>query len=442
MGKALKMARAALGVGKKGHLPVVPKQKQSQKSRQQQQKGKPVQKAPQKEKPVQKKGREEREKEQDTSQTVDLQALSAPTITGTKLDKTVMEIDSPQSTHPILNPLPIDPTSNVLLFGEGDLSFSLSLHTTHSYTHLTTTTYDPHPVLLKKYPQYSYTITALLSPNPTNPTHHTVLHSIDATSPPKSITKQSGSWDAIIFLFPHTGGLTKDRDRQIRANQELLLGFFKIARGLIEPKKGCVVMGTFTGEPYQSWDIRGLARREGFRVRRSGAFPWDAFPGYHHARTLGNIRSGGVKDRRKEKGAAGGEINGGDGAVGVERKGWKGEDRPARLWIFEVDDGKLLNVPKKKRKRNVPAEFDTDSESEGEVKSQAKKGAGKGGKKVGADAEDKIVAESKQWFKTQVEEGKSSKSKRTKHGDNDDSSGWKDGDVESQEARFRAEDDL
>jgi len=200
-------------------------------------------------------------------------------------------------------------------------------------------------------------------------------------------------------------------------------------------------MGTFTGEPYESWDIRGLARREGFRVRRSGAFPWDAFPGYHHARTLGNIRSGGAKGRGKVRGATEGEMDSGDGAAGVERKGWKGEDRLARLWIFEVDDGKVLNGPKKKRKRNVPVDFDTDSENEDEVRSQAKKGTGKGAKKVREDAEDKAVAESKQWFKAQVEKGKGSKTKRAKHGDNDDSSEWKDGDVESQEARFRAEDD-
>ena len=222
-------------------------------------------------------------------------------------------------------------------------------------------------------------------------------------------------------------------------NQELLLGFFKIARGLIEPKRGCVVMGTFTGEPYESWDIRGLARKEGFRVRRSGAFPWDSFPGYRHARTLGNIRSGGGKGKGKAKSAA--EEGEKDGAAEVEQKGWKGEDRPARLWIFEVDDGEVLNAPKKKRKRNITAEFDTDSENEDEVKSHVKKGTGKRVKQVREDIEDKTVAESKRWLKTQVEKVKGSNTKKSKHGGNDDSSGWKDGDVESQEARFRAEDD-
>jgi len=216
--------------------------------------------------------------------------------------------------------------------------------------------------------------------------------------------------------------------------------------GLIEPKKGCVVMGTFTGEPYESWDIRGLARREGFRVRRSGAFPWDEFPGYHHARTLGNIKSSQRGNFRGAAGAEGGK-DGGSSAAEVERRGWKGETRAARLWVFEVDNGEVLNAPKKKRKRNAPAEFDTDSESEDEVKRQAKKerqakkDTRKGVKNARGGAEDKAVAESKQWFRAQVKKDKESKTKRAMYRDNDDSVGWIDGGVESQEARFRAEDD-
>lgn len=207
------------------------------------------------------------------------------------------------------------------------------------------------------------------------------------------------------------GGLTKDRDRQIRANQELLLGFFKSARTLVEPKNGVVVMGTFTGDPYDSWNIKALAKNGGFRVRRSGTFPWEAFPGYHHARTLGTIKSGGSKARGKGNGAADEGRSGVDGgkpgvADKAERKqaGWKGEDRPARMWIFEVDDGKVLNAPKNKRKRNVPAEFASDSEDEAEGEGSSKKGRAGGrerGKKLD-QAEEFALAESKKWMKEQA----------------------------------------
>ena len=195
---------------------------------------------------------------------------------------------------------------------------------------------------------------------------YTVLCSIDATKPPKYITSRAGSWDGIIFLFPHVGGLTKDVDRQVRANQELLLGFFRSARGLVSPENGVIIMTTFVGEPYESWDVRQLARSAGFRVRRSGRWEWELFPGYRHARTMGNV----VTQARWARGGLGGGEGekGGTGVKSGERAGWRGEERAAKMWILEVDDGRVLNAPKKpnqspKRKRPPPA---SESESESE----------------------------------------------------------------------------
>ena len=50
----------------------------------------------------------------------------------------------------------------------------------------------------------------------------------------------------------------------------------------------------------------------GLKVERSFKFQASAYPGYQHARTLGNIEGG---------------------------RGWKGVDRPARTYVFEVKDG-------------------------------------------------------------------------------------------------------
>lgn len=58
--------------------------------------------------------------------------------------------------------------------------------------------------------------------------------------------------------------------------------------------------------------MRDLARHVGLRVGRSFRFRADAYPGYRHARTLGNIEGGG---------------------------GWKGEGRSARTFVFERADG-------------------------------------------------------------------------------------------------------
>ena len=68
-------------------------------------------------------------------------------------------------------------------------------------------------------------------------------------------------------------------------------------------------MTIFEGEPYTLWNVRDLARHVGLQVGRSFKFQADAYPGYEHARTLGDIEGG---------------------------RGWKGQDRPARTYIFQA----------------------------------------------------------------------------------------------------------
>lgn len=158
-----------------------------------------------------------------------------------------------------------------------------------------------------------------------------------------------GGWERIIFNFPHVGGLTKDVNRQVRHNQgrctsttstlcaqltgwaELLVGFFTAALPLLAPT-GSIVVTVFEGEPYELWNIRDLARHVGLKVGRSFKFQSKAYPGYKHARTLGNIEGGG---------------------------GWKGEDRSARTYILEKKDGAGKQILHK-RKRGTSEEDDED----------------------------------------------------------------------------------
>ena len=162
---------------------------------------------------------------------------------------------------------------------------------------------------------------------------------------------RKGNFDRVIFNFPHVGGLTKDVNRQVRYNQgesqivekplrydsrtdsllELLVGFFKSALRLLAPE-GSIIVTIFEGEPYSLWNIRDLARHVGLTVGRSFKFQASAYPGYKHARTLGNIEGGG---------------------------GWKGEDRPARTYIFEVNE-KEAQATSKTKKRNDASDSDDD----------------------------------------------------------------------------------
>ena len=112
---------------------------------------------------------------------------------------------------------------------------------------------------------------------------------------------------------------------------ELLVGFFKSALPLLAAE-GSIVVTIFEGEPYDLWNIKDLARHVGLKVVSSFKFQASAYADYKHARTLGNIEGGG---------------------------GWKGEDRPARSYIFGVNEKEAQPVPTSKKRKE-----DSDSEDE------------------------------------------------------------------------------
>ena len=208
--------------------------------------------------------------------------------------------------------IPFKPTDQILLVGEGDFSFSHSLLKTHDCNSLFATSFDTRPVILAKYPQAASNLQVLEG---AQEGRSRVLYDVNATkigtsrlgSGGKIIKK--GGFDRIVFNFPHVGGLTKNVDRQIRYNQELLLGFFKAAIPILA-SDGTIIVTIFEGEPYDRWDLKGLARDAGLKSQKSFKFQSSAYPGYKHARTLGNINGG---------------------------KGWKGEERPARTYVLEVN---------------------------------------------------------------------------------------------------------
>ena len=89
---------------------------------------------------------------------------------------------------------------------------------------------------------------------------------------------------------------------------------------------GSILITVFEGEPYELWNVRDLGRHVGLKVERSFRFQAAAYPGYKHARTLGNIEGGG---------------------------GWKGEDRAARTFIFKKQEDDEEGVqPKRKSGRS------------------------------------------------------------------------------------------
>ncbi|EPS39296.1 hypothetical protein H072_6947 [Dactylellina haptotyla CBS 200.50] len=228
-----------------------------------------------------------------------------------------------QNAKPIV---PFSPTSTLLLVGEGDFSFTNSLLTTPHIspaTILTTSTNESEQSTTEKYPHSAETIQSVRDNG------HRLFFNVDVTKKyPKGI--KSKLYDAIIFNFPHVGGLSTHVDRQIRANQELLLAFMKNSIPLLAAE-GTVVITLFEGVPYSQWNLRDLAKSCGLECLSSFKFDGGMYAGYKHMRTIG------ARDREGD---------------------WKGEERGARTYIFGIiggggrDGGSTSKSPKKPAKKN------------------------------------------------------------------------------------------
>jgi len=276
-------------------------------------------------------------------------ASKAPLLTSKKVKKTHQPTQASQQPT-----VPFSAYDHVLLVGEGDFSFTSSLTLHHGCANVTATSFDTEEEVRAKYPNFADVEADLKGLTPPVPIHH----GIDATklSSYKHLKCQRGEddesaregWDTVAFMFPHTGGLSTDVNRQVRANQGLLVDFFKACLETSTPKQrllqlapsarsrapfltmgGRVIVTLFEGEPYTLWNVRDLARHAGLKVVESFRFDASQYPGYAHVRTLGAIEGGGA---------------------------WKGEDRDARMYVFE----KVGLVP--------------DSEEEEELKKMASQG--------------------------------------------------------------------
>lgn len=308
-----------------------------------------------------------------------------------------------QNQQPVI---PFKPEDTILLVGEGDLSFAASLAAHHGCRNVTATVLEKNEKeLLEKYPHASENIAKITGAavpskptkpakddeeedgdasepeeddapdpaddededeeekyKPTLPNNNKILYNIDARTM-KSFTKRTttqnhhgnstttkhGVFKRIIFNFPHVGGKSTDRNRQVRYNQELLVAFFNSALPSLAPG-GTVIVTLFEGDPYTLWNVKDLGRHAGFQALESFRFHSKAYPGYRHARTLGVVR-----DKRS------GEASG---------AAWKGEERPARTYLFmrKGEAPEPLSVQKKKKRRGgEESSSDEEEEEESEV---------------------------------------------------------------------------
>lgn len=222
-----------------------------------------------------------------------------------------------QTQHTKPGIVPFKPENTILLVGEGDFSFAVSIVKQELAlpTNVIATSYDSKEEVCEKYVSAAENLQFLES-------HEVcILFNIDATNlqqtlglklkkKPSTLFSSGQKLDVVLFNFPHTGKGIKDMDRNVREHQKLILHYFKSCdelfnavnsrsmdaalSGYSKSNDERIVLSVFEGEPYISWGIKALSRSEGWKVERSGRFDWKLFPDYHHRRTNS------MKDTTKE----------------------------------------------------------------------------------------------------------------------------------------------
>ena len=180
------------------------------------------------------------------------------------------------------------PQALTLLLGEGDFSFAAALALTwKDASNLVATAFDEEQDARSKYRGLAENVEtiAALGGN--------VLFGVDATRchAHKTLKKGAGSFDRIVFNFPHVGSGIKDMARSIAQNQELLRGTCSAALPLLAPK-GELHITLKRGEPYDSWSLVTIAKMCGLSVGHCAPFMPSKYPGYAHRRSIGDEHAG------------------------------------------------------------------------------------------------------------------------------------------------------
>jgi len=149
----------------------------------------------------------------------------------------------------------------VLLLGEGDFTFALSLALALPPTvELTATGFDALPALREKYRDAPATLARLAA------TRTTVLHGVDATA---LGAFADGGFDECVLTHPHLGV------ESATAHHRLLCHYFAAARGAAP-----VARVTLAGDQAARWRCDAAAARSGLERRASAPFIDAAFARY------------------------------------------------------------------------------------------------------------------------------------------------------------------
>ncbi|XP_038978525.1 LOW QUALITY PROTEIN: heavy metal-associated isoprenylated plant protein 41-like [Phoenix dactylifera] len=167
----------------------------------------------------------------------------------------------------------------ILLVGEGDFSFSLSLaHAFGSASNIVATSLDSHDDVVAKYAKAKAHLESLEKMGAT------ILHGVDATKMKLHTDLKMREFDRIVFNFPHAGFKGNESHMYlIELHRKLVHGFFKNARHMLRPY-GEVHVSHKIGNPFDKWNLEELASVNCLILVEWSNFKIEDYPGYQNKR--------------------------------------------------------------------------------------------------------------------------------------------------------------
>ncbi|KAL7593072.1 hypothetical protein Lser_V15G35543 [Lactuca serriola] len=167
----------------------------------------------------------------------------------------------------------------ILLVGEGDFSFSLSLAMSFgSASNIVATSLDSYDILIKKYNRAKSNLGILRYFGAQ------LLHGVDSINMKLHTDLRIRKFDRIVYNFPHAGFLGKESDHLvIMMHKNLVRGFFMNAIDMLLPK-GEVHVTHKTAHPFDTWNIEELATQSGLTLIECIDFKIEDYPGYNNKR--------------------------------------------------------------------------------------------------------------------------------------------------------------
>ncbi|WWC91895.1 uncharacterized protein L201_006844 [Kwoniella dendrophila CBS 6074] len=161
-------------------------------------------------------------------------STTTTTTTSTK-SQTESESKQTQKSKQQKSIIPFTKDDSILLIGEGNFSFTLSLLYSPfnlNGSQILSTVYDFEEITYKKYPDSKEIIQELKSKGVkiefgVDATNLEKTSKLIAPKKGKGKHKEKRRWSKVVFNFPHVGAGITDQDRNILTNQHMLLGFFK-----------------------------------------------------------------------------------------------------------------------------------------------------------------------------------------------------------------------